>query len=42
MNLEEIEVHVEMKKKFNNYPTVPEAAYSEAEEWPQRLCNQRF
>lgn len=31
MNLEEVGVHVEMKKKFDNYPTVPEAAYSETE-----------
>ena len=29
MNLEEIKGHVEIKLKFNNYPTVPSAAYAE-------------
>jgi len=29
MNLEEIEVHVGMKKIYNNYPTVPNAAFEE-------------
>jgi len=29
MNAEEIEVHVEMKKTFESYPTLPKAVYVE-------------